>query len=134
MSTGMPDGQPVSPARTALVTGATGYIGGLLVPALLDAGWSVRVLSRNAGRLNAEWADRVEVVEGDANDRSTLRAALGTTGDGRPLDVAYYLLHSMDGEGDFEERDRELAQGRRLDRPRERSPADRLSVRTAPGR
>ena len=34
-------------ARTALVTGATGTIGGALVPALLDAGWEVRVLTRH---------------------------------------------------------------------------------------
>ena len=37
--------------RTALVTGATGYIGGRLVPELLDAGFTVRVLARDASRL-----------------------------------------------------------------------------------
>lgn len=92
--------------RTALVTGATGYIGGLLVPRLLDAGWAVRVLSRSADRLAHEpWRTRVDVVEGDATRPSDLDEA--TTG----VDVAYFLLHSMDGEGDFARRDRELATG-----------------------
>ena len=44
-----------------LVTGATGYIGSHLVPRLLDAGYAVRVLSRNPDRLPAEWRDRVQV-------------------------------------------------------------------------
>ena len=43
----------------ALVTGATGYIGGLLVPRLLAEGYAVRVLTRSADRLPEEWADRV---------------------------------------------------------------------------
>ena len=48
---------------TALVTGATGYIGGLLVPRLLDDRWTVRVLTRSSERLRGrDWADRVEVV------------------------------------------------------------------------
>lgn len=90
--------------RPVLVTGATGYIGSRLVPALLDAGYAVRVLTRNAERIaERDWADRVEVVEGDAAARADLdRACAGVA-------VAYYLLHSMDGEGDFVERDRELA-------------------------
>lgn len=95
--------------RRALVTGATGYVGGLLVPRLLDEGWAVRVLTRDADRLPEAWRDRVEVVEGDAGSTDDLARALGPDGD-RPLDVAYYLLHSMDGDGDFVARDRRLAQ------------------------
>lgn len=92
--------------RTALVTGATGYIGGLLVPRLLAAGWGVRVLSRSAHRLaDKEWIGSVDVVEGDATSRRDLDEAM--TG----VDVAYFLLHSMDGAGDFARRDRELAAG-----------------------
>ncbi|HET9519161.1 MAG TPA: NAD(P)H-binding protein, partial [Actinoplanes sp.] len=50
----------------ALVTGSTGYIGGRLVPRLLDEGHTVRCLSRTVGRLrDVPWADRVELVEGD---------------------------------------------------------------------
>lgn len=93
-------------ARTALVTGATGYIGGLLVPRLLDDGWKVRVLTRSSERLRGrDWIDRVEVVEGDATSADDLRRALAGT------DVAYYLLHSMDGHGDLARRDRQLAEG-----------------------
>ncbi|NYG06214.1 uncharacterized protein YbjT (DUF2867 family) [Phycicoccus badiiscoriae] len=95
-----------SAPRTALVTGATGYIGGALVPALLDAGWSVRVLTRSReGLERVGWRDDVEVVEGDATSRDDLGRAL----DG--ADVAYYLLHSMDGQGSFVHRDRTMAQG-----------------------
>lgn len=89
---------------SVLVTGATGYIGSRLVPVLLDAGLRVRVLTRSADRLRARrWADDVEVVEGDATSRQDLDRAL------EGIDVAYYLLHSMDGKDDFEQRDRDLA-------------------------
>jgi uncharacterized protein YbjT (DUF2867 family) len=92
--------------RRALVTGVTGYIGSRLVPTLLEEGWTVRVLTRDAGKLHDRWwlAD-AEVVEGDATSRSTLAQALAD------VDVAYYLLHSMDADGGFVERDRELASG-----------------------
>ncbi|MCK0113099.1 NAD(P)H-binding protein [Ornithinimicrobium sp. F0845] len=89
--------------RTALVTGATGYVGGLLVPQLLEEEYAVRVLTRS-GSLEAPWADRVDVLRGDAAVEDDLRSAL------RGVDVAYYLIHSMDG-GDFVRRDRELAGG-----------------------
>ncbi|WP_420330062.1 tryptophan-rich sensory protein [Ornithinimicrobium murale] len=92
----------------ALVTGATGYIGGLLVPELLEAGWQVRVLTRDAARLDDAWRGRVEVVEGDATSTDDLDRALAEEG-AEPLDVAYYLVHSMDGDGDFADRDRQLA-------------------------
>lgn len=92
------------PTRTALVTGATGYVGALLVPALLDAGLTVRVFARSPEKLDPEWSDRVEVAEGDAEAAGDVRSAL----DG--VDVGYYLLHSMDPDGDFRARDRRLAQ------------------------
>ncbi|KRE38282.1 hypothetical protein ASG73_04810 [Janibacter sp. Soil728] len=105
MTTSTATSTPFVPG-TVLVTGATGYIGGLLVPRLLDAGWRVRALTRSAERLrSAEWADRVEIVEGDVTSGSDLRAALSG------VDVAYYLVHSMDGGGDLARRDRELAEG-----------------------
>lgn len=90
--------------RTALVTGASGYVGGLLVPRLLEAGYAVRVLTRS-GHLDAPWVSQVEVSRGDATKEDDLEEAL------RGVDVAYYLIHSMDGEGDFVRRDRELAEG-----------------------
>src|SRR3954447_13833868 len=78
-----------------LVTGATGYIGGRLAPRLLDAGHTVRCLSRSAGRLrDVPWAARVEIAEGDLADPATLPDALAG------IDVAYYLVHSL-GQHDF---------------------------------
>jgi uncharacterized protein YbjT (DUF2867 family) len=87
-----------------LVTGATGYVGGRLVPELLDAGHEVRCLARTPAKLrDRPWRDRVEVVEGDVTDGNSLAGPL--TG----VDLAYYLVHSMDGSGGFEERDRRAA-------------------------
>lgn len=91
-------------SRTALVTGASGYVGGALVPRLLEQGWRVRVLSRSADSIaDRDWADRVEVVEGSADDRATLDRALAG------IDVAYYLIHSMASGSDFAEQDAAMA-------------------------
>ncbi len=88
-----------------LVTGATGYIGGRLVPELLAAGYEVRVLARHPERLtDRTWVDDVEVVSGDATDPDAMTAAL------HGVDVAYYLLHSlMSGDG-FEDLELRIAQ------------------------
>lgn len=92
--------------RSVLVTGAGGYVGGLLVPRLLQAGHRVRVLARTPEKLaHQPWIGDVDVVAGDAKERDDLDTAL----DG--IDIAYYLLHSMDGAGDFVERDAALARG-----------------------
>lgn len=83
-----------------LVTGPTGYIGGRLVPRLLDEGYSVRVLSRDPRRLQGRpWLEKVQVVEGDAFKPQSLRAALGD------IDVAYYFIHSLYGGSDFHQKD-----------------------------
>ncbi|MDN5790124.1 MAG: tryptophan-rich sensory protein [Micrococcales bacterium] len=96
--------QPETSARTALVTGATGYIGGLLVPRLLEAGWQVRVLTRRRSALaDRSWAGDVDIVEADASSEADLRTAL------HGIHAAYFLIHSMDGDGDFARRDREMA-------------------------
>jgi uncharacterized protein YbjT (DUF2867 family) len=87
-----------------LVTGATGYIGGRLVPELLDAGYRVRCLARSPDRLRDHpWAGEVEVVAGDVTDAESVARAL----DG--VDVAYYLVHAMSSGDDFEEIDRRAA-------------------------
>ena len=79
-----------------LVTGATGYIGGRLVPPLLDRGYAVRALARNPDKLaDAAWRDQVEVARGDLADPDSLSAAF----DG--IDVVYYLVHSMGTSKDF---------------------------------
>ncbi|MBB2773631.1 MULTISPECIES: NAD(P)H-binding protein [Mycolicibacterium] len=73
-----------------LVTGATGYIGGRLVPALLDRGLQVRAMARTPGKLDdAPWRAQVEVAKGDLMDRESLAAAF------EGMDVVYYLVHSM---------------------------------------
>jgi uncharacterized protein YbjT (DUF2867 family) len=90
--------------RRALVTGATGYIGSHVVTRLLDDGWTVRVLTRDRGGLvHQPWADRVAVVEGDAQDLAVLEQAT----DG--IDVAWFLIHSMTGTYDYAVRDRTIA-------------------------
>lgn len=80
---------------TCLVTGSTGYVGGRLVPLLLAAGHRVRVLARHPERLrDRSWFAEVEVFAGDAGDAQDMAGALAG------IDVAYYLLHSLQrGEG-----------------------------------
>jgi uncharacterized protein YbjT (DUF2867 family) len=88
-----------------LVTGATGYIGGRLVPRLLDAGLRVWALARNPDRLaEVPWRDDVEVVRGDLGDVESLTAAF----DG--VDVVYYLVHSMGTAKDFAAEERRSAE------------------------
>lgn len=87
-----------------LVTGVTGYVGGRLVPELLEAGHDVVCLVRTPAKLSARpWLDEVEVVGADVRDTEAVAAAL------EGCAAAYYLVHSMDGEGDFAERDRTMA-------------------------
>jgi uncharacterized protein YbjT (DUF2867 family) len=83
-----------------LVTGATGYIGGRLVPRLLETGARVRCLAREASRLQGRpWRREVELVVGDVLRPDSLSDALhGVT-------VAYYLVHSLGAGSDFPERD-----------------------------
>ncbi len=89
---------------TCLVTGATGYIGGRLVPRLLAEGMVVRTMTRDAGRLrDVPWAAEVQVVQADALQPETLPEALAG------VDVAYYLVHRIGAGGEFEEEDRRAA-------------------------
>ncbi|NNJ47969.1 MAG: SDR family oxidoreductase [Acidimicrobiia bacterium] len=88
-----------------LVTGATGYVGGRLVPRLLEAGHRVRCLTRDPAKLDLDpWRDQVEVIQGDVLDLDSLRAAQ------QGCDYAYYLVHSMGHADDFGEADRRGAE------------------------
>ena len=97
---GLADGR----GRVALVTGATGYIGGRLVPELLAAGWKVRALARRPEALrDRPWSDDIEVVRGDVGDLDVVRSAM----DG--IHVAYYLVHALGSGSRFESTDRRTA-------------------------
>lgn len=87
------------PERKVLVTGASGYVGGRVIPELLEAGFGVRAMSRNASSLERfDWSENVDIVEGDLDNLDSLRMAL------KDVDVAFYLVHSMGGKDeDFEE-------------------------------
>lgn len=91
------------------VTGATGYIGGRLVPRLLAAGHPVRCLVRDARKLSErEWIAHpaLTIIQGDAGDREALARAMDGCG------AAYYLIHSMIAAGrEYAARDREIAVG-----------------------
>jgi len=88
-----------------LVTGATGYVGGRLVPRLLERKHRVRVLVRDATRVaGRRWAEQVEVYEGNLLQPRSLHPAL------EGMDAAYYLVHSMYAESDFGRTDHEAAE------------------------
>jgi len=93
------------PAIRSLVTGATGYVGGRLVPQLVDAGHDVRVMVRDERKARAhDWADDVEIARADATDADQVAAAL------EGIDVAFFLLHSIGSGSDFAETERGIAE------------------------
>jgi len=86
--------------KNILVTGSTGYIGGRLVPHLIALGHKVRVLARDPERLHGRtWEKSVEIVQGDVLKPDTLTRVL------EEIQVAYYLIHSMNGKEGFHQRD-----------------------------
>ena len=94
----------MSAPNLILVTGATGYVGGRLVPRLLEAGYRVRCLVRDPRRLQGRpWLNRVEVVSGDALQAATLTEAM------KDVSVAYYLIHGKQGGQINANRDLEVA-------------------------
>ena len=94
--------------KPILVTGGTGYVGGRLIPRLLEAGFKVRAMARSPERLLCRpWGRHpaIEVVAGDALDREAFVEAA------RGCGVAYYLIHSMNAaKGKFAWADRTAAE------------------------
>jgi uncharacterized protein YbjT (DUF2867 family) len=94
--------------KPILVTGATGYVGGRLIPALLDAGYTVRAMGRSLEKLACRpWGrhPKMELVKGDVLHRKSLETALSGCG------AAYYLVHSMIAQKHkFVEADRKAAE------------------------
>jgi uncharacterized protein YbjT (DUF2867 family) len=94
--------------KPILVAGATGYVGGRLIPALLDAGYTVRAMGRSLEKLACRpWGHhpKIELAKGDVLDRKSLETALSGCG------AAYYLVHSMIAQKHkFVEADRRAAQ------------------------
>ena len=81
--------KPLAGMGKVLVTGASGYIGGRLVPELLARGYRVRVMVRAPSPIYKERWPEVEIVTADARELNQLRAAL------KDVDTAYYLIHSL---------------------------------------
>lgn len=89
-----------TPTRV-LVAGATGYVGRRLVGELGAAGCSARCLARTPAKLDDEsWRDQVQVVTGDVLDVESLLAAM------QGVQVAYYLVHSIGSDANWQQRDR----------------------------
>lgn len=88
-----------------LVTGATGYVGGRLIPRLREAGHEVTALVRQKSRFlgRSAAADDVNIIEGDLLESGTLGDKV------HGFDAAYYLVHSMLGGKGFSEKDRQAA-------------------------
>jgi len=90
--------------KKILVTGATGYVGGRLVRNLIEQGHAVRVFVRDTKKVTQySWANSVEIVAGDVRNYEDVRSALAG------IDVAYYLLHSINSATQFDQIEKEMA-------------------------
>jgi uncharacterized protein YbjT (DUF2867 family) len=103
MSNSEPDNAAVERLPTILLTGATGYVGGRLLPLLRDQPVIVKCLARNPDKLQPVAGENIRIVQGDVLDQASLATAL------EGVQTAYYLVHLMSGSHDFEEDDRRAA-------------------------
>ena len=103
MSNSGPDNAAVERLPTILLTGATGYVGGRLLPLLRDQPVIVKCLARNPDKLQPVAGENIRIVQGDLLDQASLATAL------EGVQTAYYLVHLMSGSHDFEEDDRRAA-------------------------
>ena len=92
-----------SQEEVVLLTGASGYVGGRLLPILEAKGIALRCLARNSEKLRPFVAPTTEVLQGDVLDAPSLDQAM------QGVHTAYYLVHLMSGSSDFEKEDRQAA-------------------------
>ena len=90
--------------QLVLLTGATGYVGGRLLPRLEATGRPIRCLVRRPEHLRDRVGPRTDVVQGNVLEEASLRTAL------QGVDTAYYLVHSMASKDSFETQDRTAAE------------------------
>ena len=99
----------MEPQQRVLVLGATGYVGGRLVPELLQSGFVVRCLTRTPqGLSGTAWAHDVEVVDGDLSALSSIGAAFDD------VDHVVYLVHSLGVGDDFMQQEQVTARNARV--------------------
>lgn len=102
----MPSNDPVpanEPQPVVLLTGGTGYVGGLLIPQLEARRVRLRCLARQPEKLRPRLAATTELAAGDVLDPDSLRRAM------QGVTTAYYLVHLMSGSKNFEQQDRDAA-------------------------
>src|ERR1700761_7405059 len=104
----MPTADPTTPnglhSPLVLLAGATGYVGGRLIPLLEQQPVIVRCLARNPDKVLSSVQDSTQIVQGDVLDASSLTEAL------KGVHTTYYLVHLMSGSKDFEKQDRRAAE------------------------
>lgn len=104
MEPSSPDENADSQRGIILLTGATGYVGGRLLPLVEARNGKVRCLARNPEKLRPYVAPATDLAQGDVLDRASLDRAM------RGVQTAFYLVHLMSGSKDFEKEDRQAAQ------------------------
>ena len=91
--------------KKILVTGASGYVGGLLIQELLIKGFDVRVMVRDPRKISGQpWYARVSVAVASAENPVELDGALSG------IDTAFYLIHSINTGANFDETEARIAQ------------------------